>query len=99
MVERVVYVGSIMQVIVHLAPGQTLQAWVQNLGEELPYRQGEAVSVHLPADALRVLVDTSGGAGCGDAGGRGRVASAGWTATAQRSTNDAFSPRLPATRL
>ena len=60
MVERVVYVGSIMQVIVHLAPGQTLQAWVQNLGEELPYRQGEAVSVHLPADALRVLIDTSG---------------------------------------
>ncbi|MEX2420814.1 MAG: TOBE domain-containing protein, partial [Actinomycetota bacterium] len=60
MVERVVYVGSIMQVIVHLAPGQTLQAWVQNLGEELPYHQGAAVSVHLPADALRVLIDTSG---------------------------------------
>src|SRR5512132_839465 len=36
MVERVVYVGSIMQVIVHLAPGQTLQAWVQNQGEGLP---------------------------------------------------------------
>ena len=40
MVERVVYVGSIMQVIVHLAPGQTLQAWVQNQGEGLPYGQG-----------------------------------------------------------
>src|SRR5215216_179504 len=59
MVERVVYVGSIMQVIVHLAPGQTLQAWVQNQGEGLPYGQGHPVSVHLPADALRILVDTS----------------------------------------
>ena len=58
MVERVVYVGSIMQVIVHLAPGQTLQAWVQNQGEGLPYQQGHPVSVHLPVDALRVLVDT-----------------------------------------
>ena len=59
MVERVVYVGSIMQVILHLAPGQTLQAWVQNQGEELPYHQGESVAVNLPADALRVLIDTS----------------------------------------
>jgi spermidine/putrescine transport system ATP-binding protein len=58
MVERVVYVGSIMQVIVHLAPGQTVQAWVQNKGEALPYAQGEAVAVHLPADALRVLMDS-----------------------------------------
>jgi spermidine/putrescine transport system ATP-binding protein len=59
MVERVVYVGSIMQVILHLAPGQTLQAWVQNQGEELPYHQGESVAVHLPAEALRLLIDTS----------------------------------------
>ncbi|MGA9159600.1 MAG: ABC transporter ATP-binding protein [Actinomycetota bacterium] len=58
MVERVVYVGSIMQVIVHLAPGQTVQAWFQNKGEGLPYSQGEAVSVHLPADALRVLMES-----------------------------------------
>jgi ABC-type Fe3+/spermidine/putrescine transport system ATPase subunit len=58
MVERVVYVGSIMQVIVHLAPGQTVQAWVQNKGEALPYAQGEAVAVHLPADALRVLMES-----------------------------------------
>ncbi len=58
MVERVVYVGSIMQVIVHLAPGQSLQAWVQNQGDGLPYGQGHPVSVHLPVDALRVLVDT-----------------------------------------
>lgn len=61
MVERVVYVGSIMQVIVHLAPGQTLQAWVQNQGEGLPFQQGAPVAVHLPVEALRVLVGGSGG--------------------------------------
>jgi hypothetical protein len=55
MVERVVYVGSTMQVIVHLADGHTLQAWVQNQGMGLPYHQGASVSVHLPTDALRVL--------------------------------------------
>jgi spermidine/putrescine transport system ATP-binding protein len=60
MVERVVYVGSIMQVIVHLAPGQTLQAWVQNQGEGLPFQQGAPVAVHLPVEALRVLVGGSG---------------------------------------
>ncbi len=59
MVERVVYVGSTMQVIVHLASGQTLQAWIPNRGEGLPYTQGTSVAVHLPADALRVLVDTT----------------------------------------
>ena len=58
MVERVVYVGSTMQVFVHLAPGQTLQAWIPNRGEELPYAQGHPVAVHLPAEALRILVDT-----------------------------------------
>jgi spermidine/putrescine transport system ATP-binding protein len=57
MVERVVYVGSTMQVIVHLGPGQTLQAWVQNQGGGLPYGQGHPVTAHLPAEALRVLLD------------------------------------------
>jgi len=57
MVERVVYVGSILQVIVHLAPGQTLQAWIQNQGEGVPFGQGTPVTVHLPVDALRVLID------------------------------------------
>jgi spermidine/putrescine transport system ATP-binding protein len=58
-VERVVYVGSTMQVMVHLAAGHPIQAWVQNQGEELPWRQGDAVAVHLPPEALRVLIDTS----------------------------------------
>ncbi len=67
MVERVVYVGSTMQVIVHLAPGQTLQAWVQNQGEGLPFNQGAPVSVCLPAEALRVLVETGTAPAEGDA--------------------------------
>ncbi|MFL5736081.1 MAG: ABC transporter ATP-binding protein [Actinomycetota bacterium] len=63
MVERVVYVGSIMQVIVRLAPGETLQAWVQNTGTSLPYDQGVPVAVHLPAEAVRVLLDPDAAAG------------------------------------
>src|SRR5436190_4526400 len=63
MVERVVYVGSIQQVIVRLAPGETLQAWVQNTGSSLPYDQGMPVAVHLPAEAVRVLLDPDAAAG------------------------------------
>ncbi len=59
MVERVVYVGSTLQVIVHLAPGQTLQAWLQNTGGRVPFEQGTPVAVHLPSDAVRVLRDTT----------------------------------------
>jgi spermidine/putrescine transport system ATP-binding protein len=55
MVERIVYVGAVMQVIVHLAPGETLQALVPNEGAGLPFQQGTAVAVHLPQEALRVL--------------------------------------------
>ena len=57
MVERVLYVGSTIQVLVHLAHGETLQAWMQNRGGDPPWQQGTAVSVYLPADAIRVLVD------------------------------------------
>jgi len=55
MVQRVVYVGSTVQLIVTLAPGQTLQASVQNQGGALAFDQGTPVSVFLPSDALRVL--------------------------------------------
>lgn len=57
MVERVLYVGPVIQVLVHLAHGETLQAWMQNRGGDPPWQQGTAVSVHLPPDAIRVLVD------------------------------------------
>jgi spermidine/putrescine transport system ATP-binding protein len=55
MVERLVFMGSTTQVIVRLAPGEVIQALLQNQGEAPPYQQGTAVSVVLPADALRVL--------------------------------------------
>jgi spermidine/putrescine transport system ATP-binding protein len=55
MVERVVYVGSAVQVLVRVATGETLQALVTNTGRELPYEQGTPVTLHLPADALRVV--------------------------------------------
>ena len=58
MVDRVVYLGNSNQVIVHLAHGEKIQALVQNTGDELAYKQGDAVRVELPADALRVLTDT-----------------------------------------
>jgi spermidine/putrescine transport system ATP-binding protein len=60
MVERVLYVGSVIQVLVHLAHGETVQAWMQNRGGDPPWQQGTAVSVHLPADAIRVLADETG---------------------------------------
>jgi spermidine/putrescine transport system ATP-binding protein len=55
MVERLVYVGSAVQVIVRLATGETLQALVQNTGKGISHEQGTPVQVHLRADALRVL--------------------------------------------
>jgi spermidine/putrescine transport system ATP-binding protein len=55
MVERVVYVGAVLQVIVNLAPGERIQAWLQNEGDVLPFESGAAVTAHLPKEALRVL--------------------------------------------
>jgi spermidine/putrescine transport system ATP-binding protein len=54
-VERVVYVGSTLQVIVHLASGQTIQAWTPNDGDHDPHRSGDAVTARFPSEALRVL--------------------------------------------
>jgi spermidine/putrescine transport system ATP-binding protein len=58
MVERVVYVGSVLQVFVNLAPGQRIQVWIHNEGGTLPYSSGSAVAVRLPREALRVLPGT-----------------------------------------
>jgi spermidine/putrescine transport system ATP-binding protein len=54
-VERVVYVGAVLQVILHLASGQTIQAWMPNDGDHEPHRSGDAVTAHFPRSALRVL--------------------------------------------
>jgi len=55
MVERTVYVGSVLQVILHLATGQTIQAWTPNTGSGDPHRSGDAVTAYFPRGALRVL--------------------------------------------
>jgi ABC-type Fe3+/spermidine/putrescine transport system ATPase subunit len=57
-VQRWVYLGNAVQLIVGLATGDKIQALMQNSGDEIPYREGSEVSVHLPAAALRVLTDT-----------------------------------------
>jgi hypothetical protein len=60
MVERVVYVGALIQLFVHLGPGQTIQAMVTNDGEHARLTQGTSVSVALPSSSLRVLTVEGG---------------------------------------
>jgi spermidine/putrescine transport system ATP-binding protein len=55
MIERVVYVGPVIQLLVRLAPGHTIQAMVPNMGDGPAYSQGSAVNAHMPVEALRVL--------------------------------------------
>ena len=54
-VERTVYVGATIQVIVRLATGATMQSWVANDGEAGSWSHGTPVLAHLPPDAVRVL--------------------------------------------
>jgi spermidine/putrescine transport system ATP-binding protein len=55
-VSRVVYLGSTTQILLELAGGQTVQATV-SAADGLPPGEREAVTVHLPPDALRVLTE------------------------------------------
>ena len=55
MVERLVYLGNSVQVITRLAIGTTIQVLVQNVGDEIPWKQGTPVQAYLPPEALRVL--------------------------------------------
>ena len=57
MVERTVYVGSIMQILVNLASGAHIQVWVPNDGVTELYPSGTPITVVMPRDALRVLPD------------------------------------------
>jgi len=58
MVERTVYVGSSVQVMVRLATGAQLQASIANTGHADDYEQGAPVCVYIPEDALRILGDS-----------------------------------------
>ncbi|HEY6522220.1 MAG TPA: ABC transporter ATP-binding protein [Solirubrobacteraceae bacterium] len=69
MVERTVYVGATLQVMVRLATGAQLQASITNTGDADGYQQGTPVSVHIPADALRVLGGTEAAPGAESTGG------------------------------
>ena len=51
------YVGSIMQILVNLASGARIQAWVPNDGVTELYPSGAPITVEMPRDALRVLPD------------------------------------------
>jgi hypothetical protein len=55
MIERTVFLGPTVQVLLRLVGGQGLQAIEPNRGETAARSQGEPVSVYLPADDLRVL--------------------------------------------
>jgi len=55
MVERSVFVGPTVQVIVRLVGGQMIQAVETSRSGAESRSQGDAVAVHLPADDLRVL--------------------------------------------
>jgi spermidine/putrescine transport system ATP-binding protein len=68
MVERVVYVGSTLQVLIHLAAGQTIQSWMTNDGDTEPFAAGDPVTAHFPREALRVLPSDRGAEVLADAG-------------------------------
>ena len=61
LVDETVYVGSTLQVMVRLATGSVIQASIANSGGAPEHRQGDAVLVHLPPEALRVLAGDPGG--------------------------------------
>ena len=61
LVDRLVYLGSTTQAILRLPAGQTLQALATNSGRAPAYTQGDAVTVHLPPDARRVLAEREPG--------------------------------------
>jgi spermidine/putrescine transport system ATP-binding protein len=56
-VSRVVYLGSTTQILLELATGHTLQA-TTSAADGLPPGEGEAVTVHFPPDALRMLSES-----------------------------------------
>jgi len=60
MVDRTVFVGSNLHVMVRLAAGGVLQASIPNDGSNLDlHEQGRPVLVHVPPDALRVLAPSA----------------------------------------
>ena len=71
MIERTVYVGASVQVMVRLVTGAQLQASIANTGEADSYTHGTPVSVHIPPDALRVLGGSAAAPAPADSGDPG----------------------------
>ena len=59
LVERAVFLGGSYELHVRVLGGDLLRATVPNDGSSLRYEEGTAVTVHLPADAVRVLAPTA----------------------------------------
>ena len=55
LIERVVFVGSTLDVRVRLATGELIRSLVANDGTPVGAEQGTPVSVHLPVESLRLL--------------------------------------------
>ncbi len=53
--ERAVFLGGSYELHVRIVGGDLLKATVQNDGSSLRFEEGTPVTLHLPADALRVL--------------------------------------------
>ena len=59
LIDRVVFVGSVLDVRVRLATGELVRSLVANDGAGgIPTEQGTPVTVHLPPEAVRILHGT-----------------------------------------
>jgi spermidine/putrescine transport system ATP-binding protein len=65
MVERTVYVGATVQVMLRLVTGATMQVTIANTGDAEAWPQGTPVLAHLPPEALRVLAPAAAPASAG----------------------------------
>jgi hypothetical protein len=54
-VDRTVYAGPVLNVLVHVDTLDEIQVTVPNSGGKARYRQGDVIAIELPADALQVL--------------------------------------------
>jgi spermidine/putrescine transport system ATP-binding protein len=59
MLERVVFVGSTLDVHVRLPTGELVRCLLANAGADVHGGQGTPVTVHLPPDSLRILASSA----------------------------------------
>jgi spermidine/putrescine transport system ATP-binding protein len=60
LVEHAVFLGSFRELRVRILGGSLIKVVLPNDGTPLAYEQGDAVTLHLPSDALRVLAPSVG---------------------------------------